>query len=314
MLENEEMRAVYVQTLIELAEADPRIVVLDADLMKANGTMPFKKRFPERTFDVGIAEANMMGVACGLSLEGMIPFPTTFATFATRRCYDQAVLSNAYAGLNVKIVGTDPGVSSELNGGTHMPTEDVALMRAIPGNTVVEFVDCASIRALLPQIKDFYGPCYLRLFRKKTHHVYDDGVELTLGKAHTLCRGTDAVIFCSGIMVHESLEAREALAAEGYSVGVVNIHTIKPLDEEAVIAAARETGAVVTAENHNIIGGLGSAVAEVLGEHCPVPMARIGFRDCFGEVGKMDYLMKRFQMTSADIARAVRETVARKGT
>ena len=312
MQEREEMRAVYVQTLIQLAQEDPRVVVLDADLMKANGTMPFKERFPERTFDVGIAEANMIGVACGLSLEGFIPFPTTFATFATRRCYDQAVISNAYAGLNVKIVGTDPGISSELNGGTHMPTEDVALMRSIPGNTVVEFVDSASIRALLPQVKDLYGPCYLRLFRKKAEQVYEDGVPLTLGKAHLLCEGTDAAILCSGIMVHEALEARRALAAEGLSVRVVNVHTIKPLDQEAVIAAARETGAIVTAENHSILGGLGSAVAETVVEHCPVPMSRIGFRDCFGEVGKMDYLRQRFGMTAGDIARAVRDTVARK--
>lgn len=312
MQEKDEMRAVYVQTLIEMAEQDPRVVVLDADLMKANGTMPFKEHFPERTFDVGVAEANMIGVACGLSLEGFIPFSTTFATFATRRCYDQAVISNAYAGLNVKIVGTDPGVSAELNGGTHMPTEDIALMRSIPGNTVVEFVDNTSIRMLLPQIKEMYGPCYLRLFRKKAEQVYDDSMPLTLGKACVLRDGKDATIICTGIMVYEALKVCDMLESEGISVRIVNIHTIKPIDKEAIIAAARDTGAIVTAENHSVIGGLGSAVAEILVEKCPVPMCRIGFQDCFGEVGKMDYLMKRFGMTVQDIAQAVKNTVARK--
>ena len=312
MLEMTEMRSVFVDTLIKMAEDDPRIVILDADLMKANGTMPFKEKFPDRTFDVGIAEANMIGVACGLSLEGFIPFPATFATFATRRCYDQAVLSNAYAGLNVKIIGTDPGISSELNGGTHMPTEDVALMRSIPNNTVVEFVDSASIRALLPQIKNHEGPCYIRLFRKKAEQVYEDGVELKLGKAYTLREGKDAVIFCSGMLVKESLDAHEVLKKDGIFVKVVNIHTIKPLDREAIIAAAEETGAVVTAENHSIINGLGSAVAEVLCEECPVPMRRIGFQDCFGEVGKMDYLKVKFQMTSKDIVKAVKDVISQK--
>jgi transketolase len=314
MQESQEMRAVFTETLIHLAEQDPRVVVLDADLMKANGTLPFQERFPDRTFDVGIAEANMIGIAAGLSLEGFIPFPATFATFATRRCYDQAVLSNAYAGLNVKIVGTDPGVSSELNGGTHMPTEDIALMRSIPGNTVVEFVDCASVRALLPQIKDHNGPCYIRLFRKKAEHVYDDGVKLTLGKAYPLKHGEDVAIFCTGILVKEALDAYEILAAEGISAEIVNIHTIKPLDKEAIVAAAGKTGAVVTAENHSVINGLGSAVAEVLSEQCPVPMRRIGFQDCFGEVGKMDYLMKRFHLTAPDIVRAAKDVVAQKRT
>lgn len=310
MLDREEMRVTYVQTLLELAEADERVVLLDADLMKANGTLPFRDRFPRRTFDVGIAEANMIGVACGLALEGFIPFAETFAAFASRRCYDQAVLSNAYAGLHVKIVGTDPGISSELNGGTHMPTEDVSLMRSIPGNTVVEFVDSASIRILLPQIKEVAGPCYLRLNRKKAEQIYSEDTPLQLGKAHLLREGRDAVIFCTGLLVKESLDAAAELEKEGLLVKVVNIHTIKPLDADAVAAAAEETGAVVTAENHNILGGLGSAVAEVLGERCPVPMRRIGFQDCFGEVGKMDYLKKRFGLTAGDIQRAVREAVA----
>ncbi len=312
MLDEKEMRAVYGEELIKLAEADERVVALDADLLNANGLGPFKARFPERTFDMGIAEANMIGTACGLSAEGFIPFASTFATFATRRCYDQAVLSNAYAGLGVKIVGSDPGVCAELNGGTHMPTEDIALMRTIPGNTVVELVDNASLRALLPQIKELPGPCYMRMLRKKGEKVYEDGVRLTLGKAVTLREGSDVALICSGIMVKESLDAAEILSAEGISAMVVNIHTIKPIDREAVTEAARLTGAVVTAENHNVINGLGGAVAEVLTETCPVPMRRVGFQDRFGEVGRLAQLKERIGLTAANVAAAARECIAAK--
>lgn len=312
MSENIEMRKAYVETLIDLATKDERVVVLDADLMKAHGTGAFKDRFPDRYFDVGIAEANMIGIAAGLSAEGFIPFVASFGTFATRRCLDQAVLSNAYAGLNVKIMGSDPGVTAELNGGTHMPTEDIALMRAIPSYTVVEPVDSPSIRSLIPQIKDEKGPAYIRMARKLTDRVYEEGINLRLGKAQIIKEGTDATIIASGVELAESLKAWSRLKELGINVSVINMHTIKPIDKEAIIEAAKKTGAIVTAENHNIIGGLGSAVSEVLSENIPTPLRRIGYRDEFGEVGKMDYLMERFHLKDSDIVEAVKEAMSMK--
>jgi len=305
MLDKEELRSVYGKLLIEMAEQDERIVVLDADLMRANGVLPFKEAYPERAFDVGVAEANMMGIAAGLSNEGFIPFAGTFTPFASRRSFDQVFLSIAYAGLNVKIVGTDPGIAAELNGGTHMCTEDVALMRTIPNMTVVEPPDSAALKSLLPQVAKAYGSAYIRLFRKKADQVYEEGVKLELGKAQILREGSDGSIFCTGMMVKPSLDAADLLTAKGIRTRVVNIHTIKPLDEEAVAAAAKETGAIVSAENHNVVNGLGTAIADVLAEHYPAPLKKIGLQDHFGEVGTRDYLMEKFGMSPKHIAKAV---------
>lgn len=312
MLDNKELRAVYAEELCKIAENDDRIVLVEADMSRAGGTYIFKDKFPNRSINVGVAEANMIGVAAGLANYGKIAFTTTFTPFATRRVLDQVTISVAYTGLNVKMVGTDPGICAELNGGTHMSFEDIAVIRAIPGMVIFEPVDAQQLKKALPFILKHNGPVYMRLFRKLAEKVYDDDCEFELGKAVTLREGKDATIFASGIMVKESLDAASILASEGISVRVSNMHTIKPIDEDAIIKAARETGAIVTAENHNIIGGLGSAVSEVLVENACVPMKRIGITDHFGEVGKMPFLKEKYKITSNDIADAIKSVIKRK--
>lgn len=312
MLEAQEMRTVYCETMIALAKEDPRIVDLEADLTGAHGMKPFKAAYPDRSFNVGIAEANMVGVAAGLSACGKIPFVHSFATFASRRCFDQIAVSVCYAGLNVKIVGSDPGVGAELNGGTHMALEDMGIMRTLPGMTIFEPTDSVQLRKALPAVARHVGPVYIRLFRRKAEKVFDDDYVFTLGKADLLREGSDVTIIASGVCVANALQAAEVLAAEGVSARVLNMHTVKPVDAEAVLRAAEETGAVVTAENHSVIGGLGSAVAEVLAEGRPVPLERVGVKDHFGQVGKAPYLMGVFGIAPADVARAARKALARK--
>lgn len=306
------MRDVYCKTLIGLAEKDPKVVVLDADLAKSMGMVPFQKAFPDRFFDVGIQEANMIGVAAGLSATGKIPFAHSFAPFASRRCYDQVFLSCGYAKLNVRIVGSDPGITAAYNGGTHMPFEDMGIMRNIPDITILEPVDAAMLKDLVEQTADRYGVFYIRLLRKNAVRIYEEGSKFEIGKGVHLRDGRDATIIATGIMVEEALKAAELLEKEEISARVVNIFTLKPIDKEIIIKSARETGAIVTAENHNIINGLGSAVAEVLSENLPTPLERVGVKDLFGEVGPVDYLKKRYEMTAEDIAEKVRTAVARK--
>lgn len=311
-MSGQEVRDIYVEGLIELAKRDERIILLEADLMTAAKTVSFKNRFPDRLINVGVAEANMIGVAAGLSAMGKIPFTHTFTPFATRRCFDQIFISIAYSGLNVKMMGSDPGVSAELNGGTHMSFEDVGIMRNIPEMVIYEPVDGNQLKKALPQILEHNGPVYLRMVRKYSENVINEDIAFKLGMASTLIEGSDATIFASGLMVRNSLEAAAELKEEGIKVRLVNMHTIKPIDQEAVRKAARETGAIVTAENHNIINGLGSAVAEILVENDPVPMKRIGVKDHFGEVGTKEFLMEKYGMTASDIAKAVREVIKRK--
>ena len=293
--EDQLMRDVYCRTLIDLARQDSRIVVLDADLMKSIGTIPFQEAFPDRTFNCGVQEANMIGIAAGLSATGKIPFAHSFGTFATRRCFDQAFLSAAYARLNVRIVGSDPGITAAFNGGTHMPLEDMGIMRHIPGITIIEPVDSAMLQYVLKETVNPYGIYYIRLLRRNAVKIYDEGSSFEIGKAVPLREGNDVAIFATGIMVAEALQAAEMLAGEGISAAVINVFTLKPIDREAIIHYAEKTGAVVTAENHNIIGGLGSAVAEVLAEHLPTPLERVGCRDHFGEVGPVEYLKQVFR-------------------
>jgi len=312
MLDSNELRAVYCESLIALAEKDERIMVVEADLMKAAGTGPFKDRFPDRTVNVGVAEANMIAVSAGLAAFGKVPFAHSFSVFASRRCFDQIAISVAYAGLNVKICGTDPGITAELNGGTHMGMEDIGILRTLTGMTIFEPADAAQLTQAMPQLADHNGPVYIRLYRKPAETIYGNRYIFKLGKADVLKEGHDAAIIAGGIMVKKSLDAAEMLANEGLCIRVINLHTIKPIDEETVIRAAMETGAVVTAENHNVIGGLGSAVAEVLAENHPVPMERVGVRERFGEVGRMETLEKVFGLTADDIAEAVRDVVKRK--
>jgi transketolase len=306
------MREVYSKTLIEMAEQDERLVVLDADLMNSMSMKSFQKAFPHRTFNCGVQEANMIGVAAGLSATGKIPFAHTFGPFATRRCCDQVFISAAYAKLNVRVVGSDPGITAAYNGGTHMPFEDMGIMRSIPGITALEPVDNAMLKNLLVQVKDLYGVFYIRLLRKQPVKIYEDGSEFDIGKGIVLKEGKDVTLFTSGILVHDTLNAAESLEAKGISARVVNIFTWKPIDRELIEQCAMETGAVVTVENHNIINGLGSAVAGVLGETCPVPLERVGCIDQFGEVGPQDYLQEAFKMTQEDIENKVNMVLKRK--
>ncbi|MGI6777789.1 MAG: transketolase family protein [Acetivibrionales bacterium] len=306
------MRDAYCSTLIELAKKDGRIVVLDADLMKSMGMIPFQKAFPEKTFDVGVQEANMIGVAAGLSATGKIPFAHSFAPFATRRCFDQIFLSCGYARLNVRITGSDPGVTAAFNGGTHMPFEDMGILRNVPGITIMEPADSVMLKSILEQTVDRYGVFYMRLLRRNAVKIYEEGSTFEIGRAVQLKEGKDVTVFATGIMVDEALKAAEFLSKEGISVRVVNIFTLKPIDREMIIKCAEETGAVVTAENHSIINGLGSAVAEVLAENAPIPLERVGVKDLFGEVGPADYLIKRFEMTWEDIAAKVKKVLDRK--
>lgn len=312
VVDSKQMRAYYSEGIVKMIDAGKPVVALDADLMRAVGLLPYKKAHADRIFDCGIAEANMVGVAAGLSAEGFIPFAHSFAAFASRRAFDQTFMSGAYARLNVKVVGSDPGVGSALNGGTHQANEDIALMSAVPGMTIVEPSDAAMLTDVLPKIADTYGMFYLRLFRLQAKKIYEMGSTFEIGKAVTLRDGTDATIIACGLEVVEAIEAAKMLAEKGVHVRVLDMFTIKPIDRSAVIAAAKETGAIVTAENHNVIGGLGAAVAQVVCEECPVPMGRIGIQDTFGEVGFTPLLMERFGLTAQDIAAEVMRVVAKK--
>jgi len=311
IIEEKMLRDVYCDLLIEYAKKDDRIVVLDADLSKAGGTKKFGTVFPDRFFNVGVAEANMVSMAAGFAEMGKIPVTQTFTPFATRRVCDQVTLSVAYTGLKVIMTGSDPGIAAELNGGTHMSLEDVALMRNIPGMTIFEPVDSVQLKSIFPQLLSHKGAIYVRLFRKNATKVFDEGTEFVLGCGHVIKEGKDVTIISTGIMVSESLKAVEMLANDGINAELINIHTIKPLDEKLVLQSAKKTGGVVVAENHSVINGLGSAVAEFLSENHPVPVKRIGVRDRFGEVGKMDYLKQILNMRAEDIAESAK-TLAKK--
>lgn len=311
--EAKEMRAVFAEVMEELAQQDGRVVYLDADIINSIGMTGFWKAHPERTVNCGIQEANMIGAAAGMSATGLIPFVHTFGPFATRRVMDQVFLSAAYAKLNVRIIGSDPGVTASTNGGTHMPFEDMGMMRCIPEVTVLEPADSVMLADLLRQTKDSYGVFYIRLSRKKDEKIYADGSTFEIGKAAKLREGSDVTIFATGISVADSLRAAELLEREGIRAAVSNIFTIKPVDREAIAQAAKATGAIVTAENHSILNGLGSAVAEVLTETVCCPLERVGVRDRFGEVGDVGYLKRALHLTAEDIAAAARRAVARKG-
>ncbi|NMB45389.1 MAG: transketolase family protein [Firmicutes bacterium] len=306
------MKDVYMAHLLEQAAKDERIVVLDADLMHSNGTIAFQEAYPDRSINVGVQEANMIGIAGGLSATGKVPFCHTFACFASRRALDQIYVSIAYAQLNAKIVGTDPGITAAYNGGTHMPFDDLGIMRSIPTMTVVEPVDNTMVKAILPQVIDTPGPFYIRIARKNPIRIYKEGSEFTIGKGALLREGKDVTIFAIGIMVAEALDAADILDQQGISAMVVNIFTLKPIDKDLVISCAQKTGAVVTAENHSIINGLGSAVAEVLTEKHPVVMERVGVRDLFGEVGDVAYLKQRFGLTADAIVDSVQKVLHKK--
>jgi len=303
-----EMRAMYAQCLGELMERDEKLILLDADLSKACGTFPLRKRFPDRIYDCGVAEQNMISIAAGLASYGYKPWAESFAPFATRRVCDQIAISVCYAKRNVKIVGTDPGIAAELNGGTHMSLEDMGVVRSIPGLVIFEPTDTVQLKAAMPVLHAYEGPVYMRMNRKEFPTVFPEGYRFDLFKADLLRVGTDVTILAAGLMVSESLQAAETLAAEGISCEVINVHTIKPIDRETILASAKKTGVIVTAENHNVIGGLRSAVLEALA-HDPVPVWAVGAEDRFGEVGKLPYLKEALGLNAAHLAAVVREAV-----
>ena len=299
-----EMRAVYCETLIDLAKADDRIMVVEADLMRASGTMAFQDIYPERAIDVGVAEANMVGISCGLSAAGKIPFAATFGCFASRRVYDQFFISANYAHLNVKLVGTDPGISAGFNGGTHMPFEDFGLMKLIPNLTVFEPSDPISLESLLRQSASHQGCTYMRLHRKAIEPIYSKDETFTLGKGNVIKDGNDVTIIAIGaILVPEAIKAAKQLEEQGISAAVIDMHTLKPLDEELVLKYAKKTGAIVTAENHQISGGLGASVACFLAKAHPTRMAMVGIQDEFGQVGTQDWLQDYYKLTASEIVK-----------
>lgn len=299
-------KSVFGETMEALADADSDVVYLDADLMNSFGTYKFWKKNPRQAINCGVAESNMIGVAAGLSAGGKKPYVHTFGPFASRRCYDQVFLSVAYAGNSVRIFGTDPGVTAAFNGGTHMPFEDLALMRAIPGATVIENTDAAMLKNLMWQIKDREGLTYIRTSRKNYPAVYSEDHVFTIGRGETLRDGRDVTVIACGLMVGEALKAAAELEAAGVSARVLDMFTIKPLDRDLVLQAAQETGKIVTAENHNVIGGLGDAVADVLLESgVPVKMKKVGVADRFGSVGPENYLKELYGLTAAEIVKAV---------
>jgi transketolase len=306
------MRDVYAATLIDLASKNSKVVVLDADLMNSVGMVKFAKQFPERTINCGIQEANMIGVAAGMSAVGLVPYAHSFGCFATRRVLDQIFVSTAFAKANIRIVGSDPGITAAFNGATHMPFEDMGSLRDIPGVTIIEPADAVMLEDMVRQVEKKYGVFYIRLSRKNAIKIYEDGSSFEIGKAAILRTGTDLTIIASGVCTVEALKAAELLKGKGISAAVLNMFTIKPIDRAAVEEAARKTGAIVTAENHNIYNGLGSAVAEALVETCPVPMERVGVQDHFGEVGSVDFLRDKFGLSAASIAEKAVKVMGRK--
>ncbi len=303
---------IFGEVLTELAAADPNVVYLDADLMNSSGTYKFWKANPERGINCGIAEANMMGVAAGLSAMGKKPFAHTFGPFASRRCYDQVFLSIAYAKNSVRIYGSDAGVTAAFNGGTHMPFEDMALMRAVPHSTVIDIADGVELAEVLKAVKDREGLTYIRSTRKNFCKIYEPGSTFEVGKGNIVKEGQDITVIASGLMVGEALKAAQLMADKGVSVRVVDMFTVKPIDADLVIRCAKETGAIVTAENHNVIGGLGDAVSAVVVENCPVPLKKHGVQDEFGQVGPQDYLQEVYGLTAEALVQSIEETLKRK--
>lgn len=305
-------RDAYGSALVELGKKRQEVVVLDADLSGSTKTAKFAKAFPERFFNVGIAEQDMMGTAAGFAIRGKIPFASTFAVFATGRAWEQIRQSICYPNMNVKIVASHAGVTVGEDGGSHQSVEDIALMRVLPHMTVIVPADGVETSQAIEAVAEHKGPCYVRTGRNKVPVVCPTDYRFAIGKAHVFFEGKDAAVIAAGIMVAEALKAREALLSEGIDIGVINMSTIKPIDSAAIVSAAKRCGAIVTAEEHSIIGGLGGAVAEVLAESLPVPMARIGIRDQFGTSGDPDSLLRHYKLSAMDIVNAVKDVIQKK--
>ena len=311
MAEKIATRDAYGAALAELGDKYD-FVVLDADLAAATKTAVFKKKFPERFFDCGIAEGNMVSVAAGIASTGKPVFASSFAMFAAGRAFEQIRNSVGYPHLNVKIGATHAGITVGEDGATHQCLEDIALMRTIPGMTIINPADAVEAKAAVEAALQINGPVYLRFGRMAVPVVYDESYKFELGKGVKMVDGNDVTIIATGIMVDLALQAAKVLEGEGISARVINIHTIKPLDKDIVAAAAKETGAIVTAEEHNVIGGLGSAVAEAVCETCPVSVLRVGVQDAYGHSGKVPPLMKMYGLTVEDIVDKAKEAVSLK--
>lgn len=305
-------RDIYGETLARLGEFNQNIVVLDADLSASTKTGVFAKKYPERFFNMGVSEQDMMGTAAGLAASGKIPFASTFAIFATGRAWEQIRQSIAYPRLNVKIVASHGGITVGEDGASHQSIEDIALMRVLPNMTVIVPSDGVETNQVIETIIEYQGPVYVRVSRGKTPLIFDESYRFEIGKGKVVLEGNDATVFTMGTMLYKSMEAARMLKEEGINIKVVNLSTIKPIDKELVIAAARETKAVVTVEEHSVIGGLGSAVAELLGENCPVFLSRIGIQDRFGMSGNAEDLLKYYGLTPESIAIAAKNVIKKK--
>ena len=297
-------RAAYGHVLKTEVYKNPNVVVLEADLGNATKSNAFKEVAPERYFNMGISEQDLIGTAAGFAAAGKIPLASTFAVFATGRAFEQVRNSVCYPKLNVKICATHAGLTVGADGGSHQAIEDISLMRTLPNMTVINPADAKEAEAAVLAAIDYQGPVYIRLGRAETKDIHDDSYHFEWGKAEVLRQGSDVTIFATGIMTAKALDAAETLAKQGVQAEAINVHTIKPLDEETVIASAKKTGKVVTAEEHSIIGGLGSAVAEVLARQCPTKQAFVGVQDSFGESGSPDDLLEKYGLTAEAIVKA----------
>ena len=303
---------VFSVMLPKMLDEDENLIYLDADLMSCLGTAKYGKAHPDRAINCGIAEANMAGIAAGLAIAGFNPICHSFGTFASRRCYDQIFLSGGYSKNRITMIGTDPGVCAAMNGGTHMPFEDVALYRAIPGATVIDVADAAQLENVFPKLVAREGVKYLRVNRKANTLMYEAGSDFEIGKGVVLREGSDVTLISAGYTLGCTMKAADALAEKGVSATVIDMFTIKPLDEALVIEWAKKTGAVVVCENHNAVGGLYSAVADCLAANCPTPVGRVAVEESFGEVGPADYLAERFGLTCEHVVSEAEKTIARK--
>lgn len=300
-------RQSYGEALVELGKQNPNVVVLDADLAGATKTELFAKQFQDRFLDIGIAEQDLMATSAGLATCGKIPFASTFAVFAAGRAYDQIRNSICYPELNVKIVATHAGITVGEDGATHQMLEDLSLMRTLPNMTVMCTSDDTETKWAIQEIANMQGPVYLRLARMATPILYEKGEEFTIGKAKQIGTGKDGTVFATGVMVAEAVKAQKLLKEEGIDIRVVDVHTIKPIDEETIITCAKETKKLISIEDHNIIGGLGSAIAEVLTEKYPTKLIRMGVPDTFGKSGTAEKLMQYFHLTAEDIVKKIKE-------
>lgn len=306
-------REAYGKALVKLSNMNDKVVVLDADLSKSTKTADFKAVAPERFINMGIAEANMMGVAAGLATCGKIPFASSFAMFAAGRAFEQIRNSICYPKLNVKICATHAGLTVGEDGATHQSVEDISLMRSIPNMIVINPADAVETEAAILAVAEYEGPCYVRLGRLAVDTINDaDNYKFEIGKGITLAEGNDVTIAATGMMVQLALKAKEELSKEGIDARIINIHTIKPIDSDLLVKAAKETGAIVTAEEHNIIGGLGSAVSETVAEEYPVPVVKVGIKDTFGESGKPNQLLEKYGLTVEAIVNSAKRAISLK--